>query len=317
MRVLKTSEYRTIEQLVALSQKELKEAMELFLKNKYKNIIKTDKYICATGDIPVALVAHLDTVFARPAVDVYYDPRKNVLWSPDGLGADDRAGIYAIVEIINSGLRPHIIFTTDEEAGGIGAKALANRACPFEDLKYIIQLDRRGAVDCVFYDCFNPDFTTYIESFGFVENWGTFSDISILCPAWKVCGVNLSIGYYDEHSYVETLNVGHMYNTIEKVKTILKQETFPTFKYKRAIRNHFSYLRKPTDDTVICCKCGFEREEVDTFPTKALDGSTKYYCLDCVDTGIEWCLNCQEPFEVDINSPSYYCKDCEAKIFAD
>lgn len=320
MRVLKTNEFRSFEQLVSLTQKELKEAMYIFLSAKYKKVIQTDKYICAVGDIPIGLVAHLDTVFKYPAQDVYYDPKKNVLWSPDGLGADDRAGVYAIVEIVNAGLRPHIIFTTDEETGGVGATALADRRSPFKELNYLIQLDRRGSNDCVFYDCYNPSFISYVESFGFVEAWGTFSDISILCPAWKVCGVNLSVGYENEHSYIETLNFGHLCSTINKVKTMLTQANIPNFKYKRAIRPHINYFRElyPQEasytETVRCFKCGYDVEEHESFPIKTLDGTTKHCCLDCLDDSIDWCIYCQEPFELDPKNPIYLCKDCQEKI---
>ena len=35
------------------------------------------------------------------------------------------------------------------------------------DLKYIIELDRRGSDDCVFYQCDNHEFDAYVEKFGF------------------------------------------------------------------------------------------------------------------------------------------------------
>ena len=101
----------------------------------------------------------MDTVFKHPAREVFYDRQQNVIWSPDGLGADDRAGVFAIIQIIKKGLRPHIIFTTDEESGAWGATALSKEQCPFEDLRYVIELDRRGSNDCVFYDCENLEFT--------------------------------------------------------------------------------------------------------------------------------------------------------------
>ena len=60
----------------------------------------------------------------------------------------------------------------------------------------------------------------------FVETWGTFTDISYLCPAWGVAGVNLSVGYEDEHSAIETLHVNAWQATFEKVKNILSEEEF-------------------------------------------------------------------------------------------
>ena len=169
-----------------------------YLKSKgYKKIISTNMYIIAEGELPVCLIAHIDTVFSKPPVTFYFDKEQNVLWSPDGLGTDDRAGIYAIINLIEAGYRPSLIFTDMEEKGGIGASSLIQKYpdCIFPDCRALIQLDRQGEKDCVFYDCDNDDFVSLIESYGFSEEWGTFTDISIIAPAWKIAAVNLSIGY--------------------------------------------------------------------------------------------------------------------------
>ena len=94
MRVLSDSDYGLFKRLVSLKQTELQQAMAKYLKAKYNNVIFTKDYLVAIGDIPIALVAHLDTVFKTPVSKLYYDRQEGVLWSPDGLGADDRAGAY-------------------------------------------------------------------------------------------------------------------------------------------------------------------------------------------------------------------------------
>ena len=182
----------------------------------------------------MCLVAHMDTVEKEPPKDIYYDQEAKVMWSPQLLGADDRAGIYAILQIIEAGYRPSVIFTKDEEQGCAGTQAIATKIpdCPLENLKAIFQLDRRGSKDCVFYDCDNQDFTKYVESFGFEEDTGSFSDISILGPAWGVAAVNLSVGYYNEHSKYEYLKCNELDETIEKVKKILDNVAeMPNFSY--------------------------------------------------------------------------------------
>ena len=201
--------------------------MSQYLKAKYDNVIVTKDYIIAIGNIPIALIAHMDTVFKIPVSDLYYDQKKGVLWSPEGLGADDRAGIFAIIKILQDGLRPSVILTTGEEDGGVGACAICDKypECPIPGLKYLIQLDRHGSNDCVFYDCYCPEFVDYVESFGFCERWGSFTDISFLMPEWQIVGVNLSIGYEDEHSRTEILNIGPLFDTIRKVKNMLTEQT--------------------------------------------------------------------------------------------
>ena len=85
-----------------MSQPQLKTTLVNYLKEKYGSISVAEVGDCvlAQGNIPVALVAHMDTVFKVLPSEVYFDPKAQVMWSPQGLGADDRAGIYAIIQII-------------------------------------------------------------------------------------------------------------------------------------------------------------------------------------------------------------------------
>ena len=94
MQILNENDYQIFERLVSLNQESLLKAMRNFLKKYYNDIAITSRYIYATGDLPVCLTAHMDTVFKLPPKNVYYDTKKNVIWSPEGLGADDRAGVY-------------------------------------------------------------------------------------------------------------------------------------------------------------------------------------------------------------------------------
>ncbi len=320
MRVLNEREYGLLERLVSLSQSELHKTLGTYLKGKYKNIVIEKEYIVAIGDIPIALVAHMDTVFYNQPEEVYYDQRKGVLWSPNGLGADDRAGIFAILQIIQSGLRPSIILTTDEERGGLGAQRLAKKECPIPFLKYMIELDRKGSCDCVFYDCANPQFIQYIEKFGFVERTGSFSDISFLMEKWKVCGVNLSIGYQDEHSIAEILNVGAMFRTIEIVKKMLQEKEIPHFEYRELsnkLTDYYKFINNETDQAdydmgTPCEKCGKYFFEFELIPVKGYRSKkTVYYCPDCMIDHVNWCDNCGNAYEIgDPEDDIDLCKDC-------
>lgn len=335
MRVLKDNELLAFKQLAKLTQGQMLTAMRAVLETRYTDIIATKEYIVVKGDIPIALVAHMDTVFPLPPTEIYYDTTQNVMWSPQGLGADDRAGVFAIIQILKTTkLRPHIILTTDEEKGGYGAYALVEQhpEYPFGELKYLIQLDRQGANDCVFYDGINEDFIRYVSSFGFVEKIGSFSDISILCPFWDVCGVNLSVGYKSEHSLIETLNISHWFDTVQKVKRMLMAIDIPDFEWQE---KYYPYITNgyPLDDeeysaaygfnswmgddramdayTVICHNCKKPFYNYETFPTKRMDGGTMFLCPDCVGEHANWCDCCGEAFErTPYNAGSTICPDC-------
>lgn len=318
--LLNSNDLTLMDYLIQGNQQNIKKRMSMVLRKYYTEVLETKDYIMAIGNISIALVAHMDTVFDKPNQlhkELYYDKDKGTLFCVDGAGFDDRAGIFSILQIIKDGLRPSIILTTDEEQGGLGAAALAldYPICPIPNLKYMIELDRRGSYDAVFYDCITADFIDYVEQFGFVEARGSFSDISFLMSEWNVCGVNLSIGYENEHTYSEILNINHMFSTIEKVKKMLQAESIPDFKFEEK-----PYVYSPSKNAnawksfdftfgVKCAKCQIAYEDYEVIPVKGADGITKFFCPDCIDS-ISWCSICSEAYEVTPEGSPTICNDC-------
>jgi hypothetical protein len=296
--------------IARLSEDSLLKTMRQFLKKYYKNnVMATKEWILCEGNIPVMLVSHMDTVFKTPPKKIYHDTKENILWSPQGLGADDRAGIFAIIKILEAGFKPHILLTTKEERGGLGVLSFLRTfiTSPF-DLKYIIELDRRGEDDCVFYGCGNEEFEIFVEDYGFYTDWGVYSDISDICPRWGIAGVNLSVGYENEHTFVETLNTRHLYATIEKVKKMLNEiGTAPYFKFIQKEESLYDYYFSHV--MYICSKCKGEFPEEDIFAVKTKTGGYKYICSDCFDSSIEFCGKCNMLFEKE-SEGDLYCCDC-------
>ena len=225
MKILIDKDFKLLKHLISLNQMETKAFVLKRLNENYSDIVETPDYILAKGNVPIALVAHMDTVFEGDGQkrDFMYQTQEGKLWNPNGAGFDDRAGIFAIFKIIEEGYLPHVIFTTDEEIGSWGALRLVGdyEAHPFDDLKYLIELDRANEYDCVFYDCENEEFMSYVESFGFVRAMGSSSDVRHISNGWDIAGVNLSIGYKFQHSEDEILDSVAMFDTISKVKNML------------------------------------------------------------------------------------------------
>jgi len=272
---------KLLKKLCQLTQAQLLDIMADYLRRYYDKVIVTSNYIVAEGQLPVALVAHLDTVGKVPPQDIYYDQEKTIMWSPQLLGADDRAGVFAIINIIQDGYRPHIIFTCDEEIGCVGAMTLAQDCkgkSPFKKLKALIQLDRRGEDDSVYYDCDNKKFEKFINSYGFITNLGTFSDISVLGPTFGVAAVNLSIGYLNEHNPIETLNTTWMETTIEKVKNIIIDiDSYEIFKYIKSKNGYYPLFTPISFDEKTCPFCGGPMTKKNKVYTR--DGF--YLCKKC------------------------------------
>jgi hypothetical protein len=147
--------------------------------------------------------------------------------SKNGIGGDDRCGVYMILKMIRDGYKPSILFCEDEEIGCIGA----GKFCKTEylndllDLRYLIELDRANENDAVFYDCDNPEFTKFItETTGYKEAFGSFTDIVDLSEASGVASVNFSCGYYKAHTTQEYVIFEEMVNTIKVVEKLLRTE---------------------------------------------------------------------------------------------
>lgn len=274
-----------IKRLTILTKPQLYNILLKFLHQKgYSKIWNHDQYLVAEGNIPICLLAHMDTVFANPPdIDEFiYDPEKTILWNPKGSGFDDRAGIYAIIELIQRGYYPHVIFTDLEESGGIGAKKLIEDMpnCPFKKCKALIQVDRANEKDCVFYTCDNKKFTSYIEEYGFEYNYGTFTDISVIAPAWGIAAVNVSCGYLDEHTYTERLVCKWLDNTIDRLEKILANKKMPYFKYKRAERYHFNNTYNLSK--CICCDKDINSYKEGHFISDGM-GGFMVLCHECYD----------------------------------
>jgi hypothetical protein len=146
------------------------------------------------------------------------------------LGADDRAGIAILWLMRRSG---HSLLITDhEETGGRGARRAAyDLVEDLADHRFAMQIDRRYDQEMVFYDCSTPEFEAYMQeqTGGYRIGNGSFTDIAILCPAAGICGVNLSAGYWNEHSSEEMLSYDAWLRTYKVVQRMLWRASHPQF----------------------------------------------------------------------------------------
>lgn len=188
----------TFETILRLPQMELKKRLKAELKSRGYPVTDKPGYLYAEGTIPVLLVAHMDTVHRQPVEQVCYSADGAVAMSPQGIGGDDRCGVWMILQILRT-TKCHVLFCEDEEVGCVGAKKFTSGSLR-PQVNYIVELDRRGSNDAVFYRCDNPEFEEFVTSFGFETASGSCSDISYIAPYLETAAVNISCGYYCEHA---------------------------------------------------------------------------------------------------------------------
>lgn len=250
---------RTIEQVLEMRTADMIDACTDLLLSYYPPIngkpqvfILDDNFVYAVGSGPITLVSHVDTVRDHfvPVAKAGAVPGKswrkdhgnspmklsrtnNILTNSNGvLGADDRAGVFGCLELVRrckkEGLpMPSILLTNGEESGGIGVGVFVSTSA-FEKYdggrtRLFVEMDRCNAVEWVTYGAQLPrEVIDYVESFGFKKGHGSYSDIADLQEEYQIPAVNLSIGYYLQHSDSERLHVDEMYMTINRVFAMLR-----------------------------------------------------------------------------------------------
>lgn len=216
---------KEFEKICRMSQKSLKNHLKQKLCKEYGNVIVGDGYLYAKGNFPVLLVAHLDTVHRKLPSIFVYDQTQDIISSPQGIGGDDRAGVYMIMEIIKM-FNCSVLFTEDEEIGGIGASKFVKTDFVKEmDVNYIIEFDRMNSNDAVFYSCANEEFEEFITKDFYKTNYGTYSDICDIAPVVGCAAVNLSCGYHKPHTTDEYVVLSEMENSIKAACDILARTT--------------------------------------------------------------------------------------------
>lgn len=169
------------------------------------------------------LVAHVDTV-CSPFPPSELHRRGGRIRNPNGiLGADDRAGVFAVLELRRrTGVG--VLLCDEEEHGAHGARAAARTIGDLIKLHpYMVELDRHGYREVVYYRQECDTFCEHMESYGFEEERGSFSDISVLSRELDVPGANVSIGFNSQHTKWEYLDLFSLWDTIARVQRLIEE----------------------------------------------------------------------------------------------
>ncbi len=231
------------------------------------------------NEIIPLMVSHTDTVSNEKPKG--FTIRKGVVSNPKGvLGADDRAGCYGLYRMMEAGVEAFYLFTDEEEIGGVGAKVFS-KSDDFDSIKddtsALIELDRRGSNDIATYGCDNAELIGLFEERGYAETWGSYTDVVDLSEESAIACINLSIGYYHEHTKKENLNLVEMQNTIDMMIEDMPEELYTTkFEYEEVSYNYtHSFRGNDLAKEVVCDVCG-QHEPL-------YEISWGYVCKECLN----------------------------------
>lgn len=176
------------------------------------------------------------------------------------LGGDDRCGIFIALELIKARTPYAFGFFYDEEVGGAGSRRASPVINALEGVTAFIGLDRRGFDELALYGYDNSELVDLFERRGYFKAKGSFTDASNLSSLSdkRLACVNLSVGYYNEHTPKETINVTAMNRTLKTLKDMVKELSSKPFfvddttLYKSLYRSelYYSYWDNNSDEAL-------------------------------------------------------------------
>ena len=186
-------------------------------------IIEVDPHLTST-----LFSSHLDTVHAKAGrQQVFWDEDLALFYKEDEsesgcLGADDGAGVWLMLNMIDAGVPGHYFFHYGEERGGVGSRGMSSYHSRYlSQFQRAIAFDRRGTGDVITHQaagrCCSDEFAVALSSalnkfdgMGYKPcSGGIFTDTANYIYDIGEC-TNLSCGYQDEHSKNEVLDFEHL-----------------------------------------------------------------------------------------------------------
>lgn len=185
----------------------------------HMDMVNTEGYKLRAGEDKVSS-DYVFTIDAETCIRLYRDKEKKHQTS---LGADDKNGIWVILNLLAMKKKINFAFCHSEETGGTGSSQIVqDEECGkfIETCKYCIVIDRKNAHDIIGY---NNEYCLALDDrlahfakengFKFKPETGSISDANRF--SYLVESVNLSCGYYEPHTSKEYTNLNELWNTLQ------------------------------------------------------------------------------------------------------
>lgn len=179
------------------------------------------------GESTTMFTSHLDT--ATAAFTKVTHVIEGDMIKTDGksiLGADDKAGVTIMLHMMENNIPGLYYFFLGEEVGCVGSQKLATflgitKEGIYENIKKVISFDRRGTTSVITHQsssrCCSDEFGTALAAElnkNGMSNYkndpsGIYTDSAKFVRLYPEC-TNISVGYYNEHTFREEQNIKHL-----------------------------------------------------------------------------------------------------------
>ena len=245
---------------------------EVFASYPYETFLDDKKAPLAlhikVGTSQTLFSCHLDTVHRTPGLQIVGWDRDLALFykQSDGddecLGADDGAGIWLLLEMIDAGVPGHYLFHYGEERGGIGSTGMAEYHADFlKQFQRAVAFDRRGSTSVISHQgwgrCCSDTFAEVLADAlnadsvlrMLPDNTGIFTDTANYVELIPEC-TNISCGYEAEHTKREVLDANFL-SQLRDVVVILDWESLPTERIAEPAQARFSLYDPSYNDDLM------------------------------------------------------------------
>lgn len=302
----------------------------------------------------ILLCAHMDQVSSKPISKLFTSPDGNYIFADGNLGADDKNGVWIILNLLKKHKDLSFIFSTGEESGGNIQSIVKDHSEIMNTLLYGLIFDRRGSGDII--GTHNKYCEKDLEDkiyelgkpLGYSPTRGIFSDCDKISNETPC--VNLSAGYYSAHTEKEFTDLSDLKRALmfgeiildsitetkfERVKSysysssyysgydIIDNRKYKTDYYKQStwdkkgIGSSYSY-KSYTPDYQNCSKCNNRFLKM---YMSHIDG--EYFCGNCINekkgnkSSIAPCTTCKCTMNVSFLKSiddKWYCTRCAKLI---
>lgn len=221
------------------NEKRLKKFIKYYINERMPEVrIEADNtgnfYITkGTAETYPCVVAHLDQVQKTHSKDFRAVETNEIIFGyssknrrQEGLGADDKNGIWIALKCLEKYDSIKIAFFVQEETGCQGSSRAYMEF--FSDCRFVLQCDRRGAGDLItnasWSELCSEEFLQDIDytGFGYKLETGMLTDVATLKEnGLLVSALNISCGYYEPHTDHEFTIKADLQNCLELVCHII------------------------------------------------------------------------------------------------
>ena len=235
------------------------------------------------------------------------------------IGADDKNGIWIILNLLQRHPNLSFIFSTQEEVGGNLHTILYEHKDILTTMPYALIFDRKGLGDIIgtenayCNDDLEDEAATIGQRFNYKPAQGVWSDCDAISN--RVPCMNLSCGYYNAHANDEYTIIPELYNALEFGNALLHELPNKRHKLPQKYEPIFGTRYNTRYSTRYSNR--YNTRYTKQYYTNRNQSQNTYDTYDAYEEIFFYCPVCDEYFYCYELNDTTYCPRCYGELFID